>query len=482
MSPSHTARSPVGYLLASLFSKLTCDDIPYVVLRNYEGLPSSVGRDVDILLNETDLPRYRALLRITAKASGWRIVRVESRYGFWKCYLYNPESPERRFLQIDAFCPQHYRSIPWFPTGDVLEARQKREVFFTPAAGHQAMDLLLKELLASGRVKRAYVSRIVTLIDSDPDRFMLAVSRTFGQQVASELLHMCRREDWSALDQQANRLRLALTVHAWQTQPWAQCMRSLRYLWGHAVKYVQPSGFFICLIGPDGSGKTSVAQGLHHTLGYTRFQKVHYRHGRFGILPELKVIKQVAVRLLGRDRRVDIEEQEHDVIDRPHNPVRAIGYLLYYTLDYILGHLVVLHTRAKGELLICDRYFYDYMIQRTFRSLPSWLAMFLEKLIPKPDMVVFLTSSPEVVYSRKQEIPIEEIERQITICRGLVKRLPGACTVETDTALPDVISRVLDIIMECMAKRAGERLGPHLSTDQPANRGLVEERGGDCVL
>jgi len=471
MNSDQMTASSVAPFLVKLFSGLASQDIRYVVLRNYEGLPDNVEHDIDLLLDEIDLPRYRFLLRMTAEACGWRIVRVESRYGFWKCYLYNPDVSGRRFLQIDAFCPQHYRGIPWFPTSDVLSARQRREIFYVPAAGHEAMDLVLKELLGSGRVKRRYVPRIVTLLQSDSERFKLATSRTVGQEVASALLHMCRQADCNALDQQASSLRFALALRAWRRQPWAQFVRSLRFIWGHIVKYMRPSGFFICLIGPDGSGKTSVADGLCRAMDWTRFQKVHYHHGRFSILPELKKIRQAVARSLRRYVMGTNKEQHHLFPNRPHSPMRAVSYLLYYTLDYLLGHILVLHARANGELLICDRYFYDYMIQWTFRSLPDWLPWLLARLIPKPDMVVFLSSSAEVIYSRKQDIPIEEMEHQIAICRKLVSRLPNACTVEGDTAVPDVVNRVIDIMMVHMGARESKRLNSVCSEEHLTSPG-----------
>ena len=165
-------RSPVGCLVSRLFSRLASDDISYVVLRNYEGLPNSVGHDLDLLLDEGDLARYRSLLRMTAEDCGWKIVRVESRYGYWKCYLYRPDSTERSFLQIDAFYPQHYRGMPWFSSVEVLADRVAYGEFYIPAPGHEAADLLLKELLGSGRMKdlieRLKGEADIVLFDSPP--------------------------------------------------------------------------------------------------------------------------------------------------------------------------------------------------------------------------------------------------------------------------------------------------------------------------
>ena len=457
MSSDQMVRSPVGCLVSRLFSRLASDDISYVVLRNYEGLPNSVGHDLDLLLDEGDLARYRSLLRMTAEDCGWKIVRVESRYGYWKCYLYRPDSTERSFLQIDAFYPQHYRGMPWFSSVEVLADRVAYGEFYIPAPGHEAADLLLKELLGSGRVKEAYGARIADLVQVDSKRFISVVSAAFGEETAIALLIACEQQRWTELEQQAHRLRMRLALRAWVTQPWDQFVRTLRFIWGHIAKYLQPSGFFICFIGPDGSGKTSVSEELCAALDWTLFQRVHYVHWRFGIFPELKVFKQVAARLMGRSRKNSGGDRQNGMPDRPHGLARAVGYLLYYTLDYVLGHFVVARARGKGELVILDRYFYDYMIQWTLCSIPQWLPMFLLRFIPTPDVVVFLSNNAEAVYERKQDIPLQEIARQLGICQALTEQLPNACRIEADADLPEVVRRVIEVMMERMTQREALR-------------------------
>ena len=48
----------------------------------------------------------------------------------------------------------------------------------------------------------------------------------------------------------------------------------------------------------------------------------------------------------------------------------------------------------------------------------------LMKLIPKPDMVVYLHNSPEKLHIRKQELPIKELARQVEKTLDLMPELP----------------------------------------------------------
>jgi len=441
--------------LQALFAELEANKLLYVVLRNYGKLTEVVGHDIDLLISERDLPDYRKMLLDVAHKQGWQPVRIVKRYRFLKCYFFcDDPSANRPFLQIDTFCSETYKGVVWLPE-QILADRVSHEMFYIPAPGHEAADLLLKELLGSARVKKEYRLRIAALIreENQQRRFLSILENNFGCDLARFLLEACNQTNWTLIEQHADKLRRALKHRSFRHQPLAHIGGKWRFLRGHlSDMFLRPSGFFVVLIGPDGSGKTSVALELKQALDWTVFQKVRYFHGRFAIIPELKVIKKLLGRLLHRTPPIDpIEQQAFS--DKPHGFFRAMVYLFYYTLDYTLGHLVTLCARGKGELIVCDRYYYDYLIQWTFKALPTWLPMFLLKIIPKPDVVIFLCNEPEAVYHRKKDIPVEEINRQTAVCRKLTSRLSYSYTVQTDVPLAEVTDRVITIITKQMEQK-----------------------------
>ncbi len=131
--------------------------------------------------------------------------------------------------------------------------------------------------------------------------------------------------------------------------------------------------------------------------------------------------------------------------------LRSLAYLFYYSLDYLLGYPIIFYGRGRGELIIFDRYYYDYLIIGRM-SLPDWLMTMMMYVIPKPDVVVYLRNDPDVILSRKSELTKEELERQITLCDQLVTRLRQGYMVETTGTPAETTSRVARIIIDKMIK------------------------------
>ena len=69
-------------------------------------------------------------------------------------------------------------------------------------------------------------------------------------------------------------------------------------------------------------------------------------------------------------------------------------------------------------------------------------------MIPKPDMVFVLDGSPEVLFERKKELPIDELSRQCSVFRQLAQREKNFHLVDVnrdlDTIVDDITRTILD--------------------------------------
>jgi thymidylate kinase len=86
--------------------------------------------------------------------------------------------------------------------------------------------------------------------------------------------------------------------------------------------------------------------------------------------------------------------------------IQSCRYLLMFLIpfaivDNLCTYLFVYRPILKDRILICDRYFYDKVARAMFYGVcPLWLARIWLNLLPKPDLVFFLTE-PHV---KKEEI------------------------------------------------------------------------------
>lgn len=213
-------------------------------------------------------------------------------------------------------------------------------------------------------------------------------------------------------------------------------------------------GLFVVIIGPDGSGKTTVADAIEkeclaaHSMMTTRI------HGGFNILPRLKILRKAFAALLRKEMRPDPDYtiKHSGAIVKPHNLLRSFVYLTYYYWDYLLGHFYVRKQIKLGRLILADRYFYDYFYQRGNMNLPHGFLKVLCNFIPKPDILIFLNADAQAIYHRKNELTTDEIERQQKIITKIISWLPNSITVESNQHLSFTMSKIIEIISQKLNK------------------------------
>lgn len=103
--------------------------------------------------------------------------------------------------------------------------------------------------------------------------------------------------------------------------------------------------------------------------------------------------------------------------------------------------------------MIFDRYYYDYFVdmKRYKYSIDSKWARAFRFIIPKPDLIFVLDAPSNVIYGRKQELPIAEIERQRTEYRKLKNIYPDVIVIDTNADKEIVISEVTEQILKKQA-------------------------------
>ena len=68
-------------------------------------------------------------------------------------------------------------------------------------------------------------------------------------------------------------------------------------------------------------------------------------------------------------------------------------------------------SKIKGDTLIMDRYFYDTLADVADGRQWSFVQMFL-RLVPKPDLQVFVEVSPEKAFARKGEYSVDYLAKR----------------------------------------------------------------------
>jgi len=436
----------VCQFLEEFFHLLDLKDINYTILRNYDGLPGRPGRDIDILTdNFAELTRE--LLR-AAQQAGFHY-RVFRKYDALVKYHFVRWLPSKLIIvEIDCLWAIRWKGIDLVPH-TLLDNRQKFKSFYILRPGAEAAISLIKHLIYTGKVQDKYKPILPDLARRDQERFRLTLRQSFGPQLTDELLEFTCHGNWRRIENLVPNLRKAAILRGISKNALTQLGHWTEYIWRNLMKFFRHSGLFVVLIGPDGSGKSTITKGLEQFL-QPLFQGTKCFHFKFGIIPRLRDL----LGAFGFNKRqkntiaeVSPEISQDNVAKL--SPLKSLCYLLYYSLDYFLGHMIIFWARSHGKLIIFDRYIYDYMIQSAM-SLPWWLMRMVMRILPKPDAVFFLRNDPEVIFSRKPELSREELSRQIKACSQLISILPNGYVVETTGSPQDITALIAKLLTDEM--------------------------------
>jgi thymidylate kinase len=301
--------------------------------------------------------------------------------------------------------------------------------------------LLLKKLYEKDEpVPEPERVRIERLARDAGDEGTLMCRRLFGARWGQELWERVRAGRWEQVEQERVLLRRACRRQALHTAPCWWVGEGLRL----AERWFRPTGLLLALVGPDGAGKSTLAQKLVEGAGL-----VFRRRARLHLRPR---------RLHPGNREASSVLQNTP----PYGPLRSFAKLVLYLADWWLGYLADIRPAlARSTLVVCDRAYHDILVDplRYRYGGPACLARAIGRLVPKPDLVLVLDVPAEELLARKRELPATEAARQRLAYFGLARRLPSALMIDGVGSPDEVYMQAWRAILERLHERSLTLLG-----------------------
>ena len=446
----------LAQFLHAIFDALNASEHSYCVLRNHEELPHYTSHDVDILVTPTGLEPTMSRIRQVAKCEQWSVAATNRQLDYSAITFYHSSDTLTQFLTIDLVCTLPWRSIETCNHTHVIQASHFHNGIRVAAPGCDAGMRLIKVLIRNQRLPFSSRKAIHELGSSDVDNLRTTFHRTLPSKDITTICTYTSQKRVEQLWASVGHFRRALIGQSLRTKPKHLLPRFLAYV-RHQIREELTNGYglFVVVIGPDGSGKSALCRHIRSRLHAHPFRGIRRYHHEFGILPRLrKVIRPRTT----NDRDFTTRHSGSDL--SPQSPLRILLYLCYYTWDYALGRFKLSRHRRLKQLALFDRYFYDYYFERRSMRMPRWILNIFGLLVPRPDLVILAQAPPEHVYARKNELSIEELERQFTQARALMDRLESKTrTLILDTSQPTSLSgeQAVAEIADILAQR---RSGP----------------------
>lgn len=406
-------------LLVDVFVNLNRAETRYAVLRNYEGLPSRPGKDVDILVDRDCLQQIEdVLLRCFCKH---HYFAVKSRASAWAFTLTGvPIDSDERCTAPVAFHVVTHISVKTSAIERFMTGVSKKIMFrhvHTRYVHQDGVDISVladrDEFLALyiefvKKRKQTYLEKLSSKVGAD--RVREWIQGVLGQDDPSQAL-FGGQDTAKIVDRLVRDLWVEYSVSEYVSTHLRVLMDLLR-----GGSSAPP---LVYLSGPDGSGKTTLHRrllSLMEALGVrcTSFKTVHFAVAFCtGVLGRARSAivrgRYTSPDMHARDADPPISrERDRDTKQLRWRVRRHVGLLVALLDAVIIGRVVVGIYRRLGYAVIVETSPYDIFVKR-HRPVSRLLEAVFTPLIPRPSIGFLMEAEPVSIVNRKPELTLSEI-------------------------------------------------------------------------
>ncbi|MGH3086089.1 MAG: hypothetical protein ACRDSJ_02075 [Rubrobacteraceae bacterium] len=425
------------------------------VLRGYRDYPERIGPDIDVISEDpARIPRD-----LSSIATVVQIFEHETTF-FYLCRF---DGGKPVFINLDASKNYGYRGRTFFRDEDFLDTRRKFKSFHIPSADMEFASYLLRKV-TQGELGEEQGRRLSGLYRENPEGSVRRLARFFSGVEVELISDAADSGEWEPVRQRLTPLRRTLLANLDREQPLGALRHWTGVLRRRVGRVIRPPGLMVAFLGTDGAGKSTIMARVEEDLGDAFWTKRQY-HKRPLSTP-FRWLRQYGLRPPG-EAKWEKESGTEASGFTPHAlPSRGMAYSLaklgFWWADFVfLGYLAeFLPKLTSPSLLMFDRYYQDLLVdpRRYHYGGSMRLARLVGRLVPQPHLIIFLDAPPEVLLSRKQELPIEEVTRQREAYLELVKALPNGHVVDTSRPLDEAAAEAERVILDHMARRAAGRI------------------------
>lgn len=414
----------------------------YAILRGYEELPNNFSsHDIDILVDKKEFKQLKKDIYKILNEFNYQILMVNTNDRFVTFIVGQQIGKNLEYLYLDFFFNYSLYGIHLIDTKEVLEKRVFNGKVYHVNKVYEFLEKYLNTTLLNKKYPLKYGNLLKEMNENYSSKVNNILSSIFS--INNFSIDECQKKTGKYLIKKAFFRNL-------YSNPLKQASNTFKFIYYYINGKLKPNGFSFSITGPDGSGKTTIIEGVEQQI--TRvYREVSYNHFRPTVIPRIAEL----FKKTGSKKEVD------DDYSKPHrgkktSVLSSIFRLFYYIVDYIIGYYkIVKPVLVRRGVVIFDRYFTDIISdsKRSQINLNYKAVFFMRRLVPKMNYNFIIFVNPEIILKRKQELTKSQIENIYVKLDYVCKKDRNYFPVQNNEIPENAINKIISIILSSQNKK-----------------------------
>lgn len=423
-------------LFHSLIKILDCNDIAYAIVGKTEAYPQKISSDIDIIIPKSMISKFHSAIWLLETSSTKIVQMFQHEITAFYYIVFDFSNSNRLYIQPDV-CTDYYRKGRKLLNAEYLlqntiEAPQGGFKILSPEK--EFIYYLLKKI-DKQNISEEQFEHILHCYTKDVTLCIKETKSFWREKDVFLIQEIFKNGDYNLFK---NNIRILQTgIHSSRRVSYRDFITNT-FL--KIKRIIHPTGYIISILGPDGSGKTTVINQLKKDLS-PAFRKVQQYH----LFPKKEDNNSINQNPQGQEAR---------------GTLLSILKLCYFVYLYNWGYLKLIYpAKIKSTLTIFDRYYDDILIDpiRYRNGTSQKTVIFFGHLIPRPQLWIVLDAPTDVIQKRKTEVTPTETERQRNAYIAFTKSKKNCLLVNTNQNIENISNEICQFICQALNERATKR-------------------------
>lgn len=418
-----------------ILEHLDTSSVEYCLLGATDSYPNLSG-DIDIAIPRDAFKRIDSIVQHFCQQHQFLLIQKlvhESTGYYYVLSHFDTDNNAYAFIEVD-FCSDYKRSGRLYITAEQLIANRELESehqYWKLNNTYSFLYYFIKKI-DKGAISDTQFKQLQACWQEERTSIMVTLQSYFSRQAIDIIASAFDTQNAGLLNDHFTGIRKSL--HNKMPKRIGDIILDKARLLKRAAV---PTGLMVCILGRDGSGKSTFSTNLVNSLDAC-FRDT----GKYHLYPGL---------IFGSQTHSEQAQFPH--AQKARNSLLSFFKLELFFIEFFCGYWFKIYPlKVRSTFLLFDRYFIDVLIDPIrYRNTNNERTIKLfHKMLPKPDVWIILDISSEVLMTRKNELTFEKSESLRSRYLDIKAFLPNSILINTEKAIPECINEATAFVLQKM--------------------------------